>query len=894
MTRARGRSDLQGVQDAAMNPRRRLTFSMAIKPSSLTAGTSPPAGISLLPGGNSEYAGFRKGRKLDKMGLKAAGHAELFFEECALPASALLRPVRTAACYLIERAAQGAVLLSADMARPALSGCSRRLAATSANDAAFGRTLLGFADLLAALKTAFGLIVPRELLPVVSKRYDRYCIKVSASGLAAYSAFDACAIDAKKDDELRIKFNQFFSRAFLLASALLPPATAAAAAAAGRRRQLLTPWWCRKSIRYDLAIQANSADSASSRQAAAVAKRLPPPRRFASPLTIQHKLADLKTEICVARAFADQCIELQNEGRLDSFTASMAKLWCTEMQNRVAYDCVQLHGGWATYLPNQNLPALQSAESLSTGKRVPQSLPSQRGRHLAFQVEHAVKRVEVARACSRPAADSTAELQNFGAAHRAGAGERQRQDVAPLQVVDSIGVGIACGAPVSRKMMARSCSSSAWRRSRQAQALRQHTGVPANRRAPGGSAASCRRVQAEAGAEVQPASVGLRVPGHLLIAKLEYRTHYGQRTPHLQDDDIQPVLLQQGHPIIQDAIKSRAVALPSATSAPRCLWTSARSCLGRPDRRGPAAQIDLHRLQVRGVVRVSCLRLRLVSDRLVGREFPARWLLAAGVDGSLVEVAAVVAELRPQEFGSVPDPDSESCSRRLKKDLQAWCRSRHRSDLPAGNGGHCTTEQRCPRLVIALCWLADLKRFLEALFEAVGFARPPIKSARLTAQHHFMAGSSQTGRDGYRLLTGPAASGRHRAALLRQNLRASGAACSLEGASFSRPVMAADCLQSGARMSVTTSGWQLEQHDLTLTVIWRLRFGDEGAGRADPSLPGPASAACDSKRGTRPRIHDSLHGPSGTRRAGAALISDQTLVSPVPTAKWQTGRPPGT
>lgn len=62
--------------------------------------------------------------------------------------------------------------------------------------------------------------------------------------------------------------------------------------------------------------------------------------------TIQHKLADLKTEICVSRAFVDQCIDLQNGNRLDSYTASMAKLWCTEMQNKVAYQCVQLHGGW--------------------------------------------------------------------------------------------------------------------------------------------------------------------------------------------------------------------------------------------------------------------------------------------------------------------------------------------------------------------------------------------------------------------------------------------------------------------------------------------------------------------------------------------------------------------
>lgn len=42
---------------------------------------------------------------------------------------------------------------------------------------------------------------------------------------------------------------------------------------------------------------------------------------------MQHKLAELKTEICVGRAFVDNCIELHAEKRLDPATASMAKLW---------------------------------------------------------------------------------------------------------------------------------------------------------------------------------------------------------------------------------------------------------------------------------------------------------------------------------------------------------------------------------------------------------------------------------------------------------------------------------------------------------------------------------------------------------------------------------------
>ncbi|XP_058156180.1 long-chain specific acyl-CoA dehydrogenase, mitochondrial [Dasypus novemcinctus] len=62
--------------------------------------------------------------------------------------------------------------------------------------------------------------------------------------------------------------------------------------------------------------------------------------------TVQHKLAELKTHICVARAFVDNCLQMHEKKRLDSATASMAKYWTSELQNSVAYDCVQLHGGW--------------------------------------------------------------------------------------------------------------------------------------------------------------------------------------------------------------------------------------------------------------------------------------------------------------------------------------------------------------------------------------------------------------------------------------------------------------------------------------------------------------------------------------------------------------------
>jgi len=58
------------------------------------------------------------------------------------------------------------------------------------------------------------------------------------------------------------------------------------------------------------------------------------------------KLAEIATTIRVARAFMDRCIEDYLSGKIDTETASMAKLWMTEQQCNVIDECVQLHGGY--------------------------------------------------------------------------------------------------------------------------------------------------------------------------------------------------------------------------------------------------------------------------------------------------------------------------------------------------------------------------------------------------------------------------------------------------------------------------------------------------------------------------------------------------------------------
>ena len=57
-------------------------------------------------------------------------------------------------------------------------------------------------------------------------------------------------------------------------------------------------------------------------------------------------LAEMQTEIQIARVFIDRCIEELVAGQLTTETASMAKWWCTELRKKVVDQCVQLHGGY--------------------------------------------------------------------------------------------------------------------------------------------------------------------------------------------------------------------------------------------------------------------------------------------------------------------------------------------------------------------------------------------------------------------------------------------------------------------------------------------------------------------------------------------------------------------
>ena len=57
-------------------------------------------------------------------------------------------------------------------------------------------------------------------------------------------------------------------------------------------------------------------------------------------------LAEIATELDVAQAFVDRCVDRLNTGELTPADASKAKYHCTELQGRVIDRCLQLHGGY--------------------------------------------------------------------------------------------------------------------------------------------------------------------------------------------------------------------------------------------------------------------------------------------------------------------------------------------------------------------------------------------------------------------------------------------------------------------------------------------------------------------------------------------------------------------
>jgi alkylation response protein AidB-like acyl-CoA dehydrogenase len=60
----------------------------------------------------------------------------------------------------------------------------------------------------------------------------------------------------------------------------------------------------------------------------------------------RYSLADIKADLSVGWAYFDQCLEQHVRGELTAEEASIAKLWCTEMQGRTVDRCLQFFGGY--------------------------------------------------------------------------------------------------------------------------------------------------------------------------------------------------------------------------------------------------------------------------------------------------------------------------------------------------------------------------------------------------------------------------------------------------------------------------------------------------------------------------------------------------------------------
>ena len=61
-------------------------------------------------------------------------------------------------------------------------------------------------------------------------------------------------------------------------------------------------------------------------------------------------LAEMATELEIARTYVDRAVLEHNAGRFSAQDAAMAKWWTTELQKRVVDSCVQLHGGYGYML----------------------------------------------------------------------------------------------------------------------------------------------------------------------------------------------------------------------------------------------------------------------------------------------------------------------------------------------------------------------------------------------------------------------------------------------------------------------------------------------------------------------------------------------------------------
>jgi alkylation response protein AidB-like acyl-CoA dehydrogenase len=65
------------------------------------------------------------------------------------------------------------------------------------------------------------------------------------------------------------------------------------------------------------------------------------------------KIAELASQVEALRVFVDRCVELAVEHKLDATTSAMAKMLCSELQCKVADECLQFYGGYGYMMEYQ-------------------------------------------------------------------------------------------------------------------------------------------------------------------------------------------------------------------------------------------------------------------------------------------------------------------------------------------------------------------------------------------------------------------------------------------------------------------------------------------------------------------------------------------------------------
>ncbi len=84
-------------------------------------------------------------------------------------------------------------------------------------------------------------------------------------------------------------------------------------------------------------------------------------------------LAEMATEVHIARVFVNDCVTKLNAGEVDTSLASMAKWWTTELQKKIVDQGVQLHGGYGYMMEYPIAKATWTAGSRRSTEAPPRS-----------------------------------------------------------------------------------------------------------------------------------------------------------------------------------------------------------------------------------------------------------------------------------------------------------------------------------------------------------------------------------------------------------------------------------------------------------------------------------------------------------------------------------------